>query len=71
MDKNRENIKKRCALTASKIKLTAKLTGVSDRQVRRVINGDSRNEDVLSTFMFLQEGENELVKQAALLVPFN
>lgn len=71
MDKYKENIKKRDAVLASRVKKTAKITGVSDRQVRRVINGESKNEEILSTYMFIQEGENKLLREAKLLVPFN
>lgn len=71
MDKNRENVKKRDAVVASRVNKTAKITGVSNRYVRMVINGEYRNEDVLSTYMFIQEGENKLLREARLLVPFN
>lgn len=71
MDKNKENIKKRDAVLTSRVKKTAKITGVSDRYVRMIINGERTNDEVLSTYMFIQEGENKLLQQAKLLVPFN
>ncbi len=71
MDKNKENIKKRDAVLTSRVKKTAEITGVSNRYVRMIINGERQNEDVLSTYMFIQEGENKLLREAKLLVPFN
>jgi hypothetical protein len=71
MDKYKENKKKRDAVLTSRVKKTAEITGVSNRYVRMVINGEYRNEDVLSTYMFIQEGENKLLREAKLLVPFN
>ncbi len=61
---------KRDAGLAARIKNTAELTGVSQRQVRRIVNGTCNNEPVLSTYMMLYEGENQLVKSVKELVKF-
>lgn len=60
----------RSAQQASRVQKTADLTGLSVRQVYRVINGKSDNEEVMQTYMFLAEGENELIRQVKALVPF-
>lgn len=61
---------KRSAELAGRIKKTAELTGVSQRQVRRIVNGTCKNEFVFSTYMELYEGENQLVKAVKELVEF-
>ena len=60
----------RDALTAAMVKKTASITGVSERSVYRVLEGSQKNEDVLSTYMFLQEGDNLLLQSAKQLIPF-
>lgn len=63
--------KQRSAEQAFMVAETARLTRKSTRQVYRVINGDSENEAVMRTYMYLAEGTNTLIKQAKELVPFN
>lgn len=53
---------KRESWQASLVRKTADLTGLSTRQVRRVINGDCDNQLVMSTYMTLWEGENTLLE---------
>lgn len=62
---------KRDAEMATRVKRTAELTGVTERSVYRVLNGDQKNEGVLKVYMTLQEGESLLVKAARELVQFN
>ncbi|MDP1810570.1 MAG: hypothetical protein Q8K66_04115 [Sediminibacterium sp.] len=50
---------------------TARIVGVSERQVNRVLNGDQQNEEVVLVFMELSEGETKLVKEVRKLVPLN
>lgn len=52
------------------VKEVAALSGLTDKQVRRVINGESRNESVLAAYMELHEGHNKLLAQVRELVPF-
>jgi hypothetical protein len=61
---------KRNAGVASRVQKTAELARVSERYVRMVINGDRENEEVMRIYMFLNEGENKLLKAAKELVPF-
>ncbi len=61
----------RDAEVATRVKRTAELTGVTERSVYRVLNGDQKNEDVLKVYMTLQEGESLLVQAVKELVPFN
>lgn len=49
---------------------TARLTGVSKRQVYRVLSGHRTNDEVLATYGTLSEGTNALLKKVELLVPF-
>lgn len=70
---------KRKSEISARIKRTAELTGVSVRSVRRVIIGDQVNENVLQTYMDLEEMEevmmrvykNKLVKAVEELIPLN
>lgn len=63
---------KRDSENATRVKRTAELCRVSTRTVERVINGDQKNEEVLSTYMFLAEGEKNLLIQAIeKLIPIN
>lgn len=41
----------------------AQITGVTVRQVRRVLNAESENDLIVSVYMQLVEGENELENQ--------
>lgn len=45
--------------------------GMSQRQVRRVIRGDSSNEAVLRAYMEMAEGENLLLQEVKTIVQFN
>ena len=65
-----EKPKKRDTVKAARIKKTAELTGVSDRSVRRVINGDQDNPTVMQVYLELEEGENALLTAVKQLVPF-
>lgn len=55
------------------VKRTSRITGLSVRQVERVISGDSKNEQVLSVYMELLETgieqENKLKAAVMKLVP--
>lgn len=61
---------KRDAFNAVLIQQTADITGVSDRHVRRVINGAYENEGVTTVYMELLEGNNKLLQAVKSLVPF-
>lgn len=69
--KTMRKAKARDIIKAALIKKTSDLTGVSRRQVRRVIEGSQVNEKVLSVYMRIQEGETLLMKAVKELVPFN
>ena len=57
---------------AIRVKRTSELTGVSTGQIYKVIRGDHVNEEVMSIYMFLSEGEENLLLQAVKkAVPFN
>lgn len=59
-------------VVAARVKRTAKLVGVSPRQVYRVIKGKQINEKIIDTYMFLQEGEENLLLEAVKkAVPFS
>ncbi len=66
-----EKTKKRNTLQAAMVQRVADICKLTPRQVRRVIKGDSKNEDVLRIYMELQEGENELIKHIKEIIPFN
>jgi len=42
--------------------ITARICGVSDNYVRKVIRGDRNNDRVFDTYMYLRDGKNNLVK---------
>lgn len=67
MEKNN----KREAFKASLAQKTARIARVSTRYVRMVINGDRENQQVMSVYMQLLEGENKLLAQVKELVPFD
>ncbi len=62
---------KRVSEIAARVERTAELAGVTKRYVRLVINGDRKNQNVLSIYMELQERENLLIQDVKELVPFN
>jgi hypothetical protein len=66
-----EKTKKRDSAKAARVQKVANMAGVSIRQVYRVINGDQDNEDILSAYMELLEGENQLLVAVKELIPFN
>jgi hypothetical protein len=66
-----EKKRKRNAINAARVQKTAELTGLGERYIRMVIVGDRENKDVMQIYMFLAEGENELLKEARELVSFN
>lgn len=70
-----EKPNKRDSETATRVKRTANICGVSRRTVYRVINGNEADketaEKILSVYMQLSEGENLLLKAVEKAVPFN
>lgn len=60
---------KRDTVRAAKIKLTAEIAGVSDRQVQRVLNAEQENETVVLAFMEIDQGLNKLVQEVKRIVP--
>ena len=71
MANNSEKTNARDTVKAARIINTAKITGVSPRHVRRVLEAESENEHVLSAYMFLTEGENKLIEAVKKLVPLS
>jgi hypothetical protein len=67
MGKTRE----RDTIRAARIKRTAEICQVTERQVQRVLNADQENQNIVMTYMTLQEGENSLIAAVKELVPFN
>lgn len=61
---------KRNSETATRVKRTAEICGVSTRHVYRVIIGDRVDQEVLTVYMQLAEGENLLLKSVKEAVPF-
>lgn len=66
--------------TAARVKRTAKLVGVSKRMVYMVIQGDRKNEEVMTVYMRLKEmdayaddltAKTSLIKHIEAAVPFN
>jgi prolyl-tRNA editing enzyme YbaK/EbsC (Cys-tRNA(Pro) deacylase) len=75
-----KNTIKRDSETATRVKRTAEICGVSPRQVYRVIMANQVNEEVMKVFMHLDELEKaavdiakktSLIKEAENTVPFN
>lgn len=71
MEKFCEKTKKKNTVNAARVLKVAEIVGVSTRYVRYVINGTYKNEEVIRAYMFLSEGENQLLEEAKLLIPFN
>jgi hypothetical protein len=70
MQKKLRKTRGRDSETATRVKRTADLVGVSTYHVWRVIRGDSVNEKIMETYMFLLEGEQNLLVEAVKnLVP--
>lgn len=75
MQKNPNKSTRRDPETATRVKRTAELVGVSTRTVYRVIIGDEKISDetrdiVMTVYMELKEGETQLIEAVRQLVPF-
>ena len=55
---------------AALIQQTADITGVSIRSVRRVLESQQTNENVMAVYMTLLEGTNSLLAEVKRVVPF-
>jgi hypothetical protein len=65
MEKTLSNsIKRRDAAT-----LTARIHGVSDNYVRKVLRGERENEEIFSTYMTIIEQDNLLLQAVRRAVP--
>lgn len=73
--KNKFKTRGRDANRAALIKQTALITGVSQRHIQRIVNGDQKitekNEQVFAVFMDLKEGTNTLIEAVKKASPFN
>lgn len=69
MSKKTVKTKRRDIIKAARVRKTADLTGVSQRHVQRVIEGSRMNDNVLTVFMKIEEGENQLLEAVKNLVP--
>ena len=69
MQKKSEKQTNRDTVTAAKVKMVADAKGLSPRSVKRIINGDQKNEKVLDDYMSLDEGINLLVQAIKKSVP--
>lgn len=74
MQKLMDKPTKRSSEVATRVKRTAEIVGVSTRTVYRVIKGQEVDkqtiESVLSVYMMLDEGENQLLQAVKKAVPF-
>lgn len=75
MQKNPNKSTKRDPETATRVKRTSELCGVSPTTVYRVIIGDERisketADKVMTVYMELKEGETQLIEAVRQLVPF-
>lgn len=68
--KDMEKNIKRDAIGAATVIRTAEITGVSERYVRYVLDGKRNNEEVLTVYMELMDGQNKLMQAVKQLVPF-
>lgn len=50
--------------------IVAGIFGLTPRHVRRIMNGECENEDVLDATIIYLEGKNQLIKEVEKLVPF-
>lgn len=72
MQKIISNNRRRDSEKAIRVKRTADLVGCSTGQVYKVIRGEQVNQEILTTYMFLSEGEENLLLQAVKkAIPFN
>lgn len=73
MSNNFEKKKHYDTVRSARILRTARIVGVSTRQVRRVCEGENKNEVVLDTMVRLQQAEeyidNMLLMEVKKLVP--
>lgn len=51
---------KRSVDEATRVKKVAQITGKNRRTIKRVINGDYDNDEIMNTYMFLLENENRV-----------
>lgn len=71
MAKILKNNSKRNHRRTALIKDTAEIVGVSPSMVRKVLNTDRNNDEVIAVHMELQEGYSRLIDEVKKLVPFN
>lgn len=69
MRKNTTYPKKKPLIKAATVKIVADGTGLSTRQVNRVIKGDSKNDVIVEAALMVEDGINDLVKAVKELVP--
>lgn len=67
--------KKRDTEKAAIVSRVARICGLSTKQVRRVISGNSENEEVMKVYMEIAETgvelDNKLIQAVKKAVPFN
>lgn len=61
---------KRDAQREALIAQTAQITGYTKRYVKYVLDGDRRNEVIMSVYMTLLESSNSVLKEVERLIPF-
>ena len=71
MAKNITKKNKRNPEKAALVAMTSQITGVSIRQVYRVLAGDQENDFVFSAYMTMLEEFSKLPDAVRQLVPFN
>lgn len=71
MAKNITKKNRRSPEKAALVAKTSEITGVSMRQVYRVLSGEQENEAVFSIYMTLLEEFSKLPDAVRQLVPFN
>lgn len=70
-NKGGDSVTRRSAATASLVKRTAELMGVTEQLVYKVLRGYRTNEQVMACYITLLEGETQLLDAVKKLVPFN
>lgn len=68
--KSMQKSNKRNTEQAAIVQKTAKLMGVSKRYVRMVVNGERKNEGVMTCYMEILERDNALLNAVKELIPF-
>lgn len=71
MQKNIRKTRKRDTVRAATVLETAGILGISQRQVQKVMAGDSENDKVVAVFMELTERKSALLEEVKQLIPFN